>query len=198
MKDPAINLANVKVSDLRSAKKEWSRRVLQTPRVQGMRAFATASGIAPAENVVGVGVGEQIVDNKPTGLLAVKFFVRVKYAKRELSRKNMLPKQIDGLMVNVEETGLFRRLAAAKPAQAAGDLPNPKTKIRPAQPGCSVGYQDPANQIVMAGTFGALVKNGSGSYILSNNHVLADEGRLSEGAPIFQPGLLDGGNVSTD
>lgn len=50
----------------------------------------------------------------------------------------------------------------------------------------------------MAGTFGALVKDGEGKYILSNNHVLADEGQLPNGSPIYQPGLLDGGNPSTD
>ena len=50
----------------------------------------------------------------------------------------------------------------------------------------------------MAGTFGALVKDAEGTYILSNNHVLADEGRLAAGAPIFQPGLLDKGNPATD
>jgi Peptidase family S64 len=50
----------------------------------------------------------------------------------------------------------------------------------------------------MAGTFGAVVKNGADSYILSNNHVLADEDRLPPGSPIFQPGLLDGGDPKKD
>jgi hypothetical protein len=61
-----------------------------------------------------------------------------------------------------------------------------------------VGYRDPANQYVMAGTFGALAHKGADKYILSNNHVLADENRLPVGAPIFQPGLLDNGNPNTD
>jgi hypothetical protein len=50
----------------------------------------------------------------------------------------------------------------------------------------------------MAGTFGALVKDDNGTYILSNNHVLADENQLPLGSPIFQPGVLDGGNPKTD
>ena len=50
----------------------------------------------------------------------------------------------------------------------------------------------------MAGTFGALVKDAQGIYILSNNHVLADENKLSPGSPIFQPGLLDQGDPNTD
>lgn len=177
-------------TDLRSAKQEWSKRLLSAPRPEAFRSFAAASSVAPDQNVVGVGVGEQIVAGKPTGIMVVKFFVRVKYPEHELSKTTLLPKSIAGLPVDVEETGLFRRFAPA--------MPNPKTKIRPAQPGCSVGYKDPNNQIVMAGTFGAVVKNKTERYILSNNHVLADENRLPVGAPIFQPGLLDGGNATTD
>jgi hypothetical protein len=190
MNTEKFNLFATKINDLRSAKREWSERLLHTPRAALFRSFAAASSVAPDQNVVGVGIGEQIVDDKPTGIMAVKFFVRVKYPESELSKKTCLPKSIAGLPVDVEETGLFRRFAPA--------LPNPKTKIRPAQPGCSIGYQDPANQIVMAGTFGAVVKDNAGQYILSNNHVLADESRLPAGAPIFQPGLLDGGNAATD
>ena len=50
----------------------------------------------------------------------------------------------------------------------------------------------------MAGTFGAVVEAGGTRHILSNNHVLANENRLPIGTPIFQPGLLDGGDVATD
>jgi hypothetical protein len=187
-----VTLFAAKYNDLRSAKAEWSQRLLRAKPVeeaQSVRLFTAASGVAPDQNVVGVGVGEQVVDGKPTGVMAVKFFVRVKYPESELSRTTLLPKDIDGLPVDVEETGLFRRFAP---------MPNPKTKIRPAQPGCSVGYRDPANQYIMAGTFGALVQDNAGKYILSNNHVLADENRLPAGARIFQPGLLDNGNPNTD
>ena|SRR5438094_1210880 len=190
MKTSNFTLFTRKVADLHSAKKEWSARLLSVPRAQGLRALTTGTSVAPDQNVVGVGVGEQIVDDKPTGVLAVKFFVRLKYPEDELSRKTLLPKTIDGLPVDVEESGLFRSFKVT--------MPNPKTKIRPAQPGCSIGFRDPTDQFVMAGTFGALVKDSADQYILSNNHVLADESRLPAGAPIFQPGLLDGGSVNTD
>jgi hypothetical protein len=190
MNTSSITLFSRKVADLHSAKKEWSARLLTAPRAQGFRAFANGTSVAPDQNVVGVGVGEQIVDDKPTGVLAVKFFVRLKYPEHDLSKKTLLPKTIDGLPVDVEESGLFRRFKVT--------MPNPQTKIRPAQPGCSIGFRDPTDQFVMAGTFGALVKDRAARYILSNNHVLADESRLPTGAPIFQPGLLDGGNVNTD
>lgn len=42
-----------------------------------------------------------------------------------------------------------------------------------------------------AGTMGALVKNGFGQYILSNNHVLAPQNAAGVGEEMIQPGLLD-------
>jgi S1-C subfamily serine protease len=197
--------------DLRAAKGEWTTRLMPTtarrPTIAATAQIATlaSSGFtravtpAPQENVVGIGIGEKISDGRHTGIWAVKFFVRLKFPDSALTSRHRLPKAIGGMPVDVEETGLFRRLgsAAARRAVAAA-TPNPQTKIRPAPPGSSVGFADPSHKFVMAGTFGALVSDRAGTYILSNNHVLADESRLAPGAPIFQPGLLDGGNADTD
>ena len=202
-----------KMSDLRAAKKELAEKFIHSPRAEAARrvlaagavstrAFTAVVNPAPTENVVGVGVGEKLSDGRHTGIMSVKFLVRMKYPESDLDSKSVLPKEIDGLPTDVEQVGIFRRLAATGAARArrqpAGPMPNPRTKIRPAQPGCSIGFQDPNNQFVMAGTFGAVVKDNGGMYVLSNNHVLADENRLKTGAAIFQPGLLDGGNPSTD
>ncbi len=203
--------AAANLNDLRAAKNQMAAELIHKPRAQEAKreqAFRTAvyRGLslpvnpAPSENTVGVGIGEKISDGKQTGVLAVKLLVRMKFAKSDLRNNHLLPKEIDGIPTDVEEVGTFRRFAA--PATRAwvqtANMPNPRTKIRPAQPGSSVGFQDPSNQMVMAGTFGALVKDRAGLYVLSNNHVLADENRLPAGSAIFQPGLLDGGNVSTD
>jgi hypothetical protein len=104
--------------------------------------------------VVGIGVGEKIVDGKATGVYCVKFFVQTKYPEAQIGTKDLLPKHIHGLPTDVEETGLFRRFA-----NGGGAMPDPRAKRRPAQPGCSIGFADPNNQFVMAGTFGALVKD---------------------------------------
>jgi hypothetical protein len=80
---------------------------------------------------------------------------------------------------------------------AAPGVSNPRARIRPAQPGCSIGFIDPNGQFD-AGTFGALVKDSNGLYILSSSHVLADEGQLNPGALISQPGSLDDGSPATD
>ena len=177
-----------KISDLRQAKSAWSRRLLKPEGPTAFTARGTSSAPTPSENVVGVGVGEKIAGGQLTGVMAVKFFVRIKYPHAQIGKGEALPKTISGLPVDVEETGAFRAFA----------MPNPKAKTRPAQPGCSVGYRAPGDAYKMAGTFGALVKKGSDLHILSNNHVLADENRLKIGSPIYQPGILDGGSVKTD
>lgn len=199
----------VKWGDLRAAKKTFADRFIHNPSAQRRTSFAAATrGLIvainpePMQNVVGIGIGEKIADGKQTGTLAVKFLVRMKYPKTGLQAEHLLPSEIDGVTTDVEEVGLFRRLPATAAARAskraATGIPNPRTKIRPAQPGCSVGFQDPNNQFLMAGTFGAVVKDKNGTYVLSNNHVLADENRLPSGAEIFQPGLLDNGKPATD
>jgi hypothetical protein len=196
---------------LNAAKDEWSERLLiQTGRrsarplravPSGRRAPAAISP-APEHNVIGIGVGEKLVDGKHTGTLAVKFLVKLKYPETDLEARHRLPKSIEGLPVDVDEVGIFRALATASARASSRSvavvLPNPRTRFRPAQPGCSVGFRIPGDQFIMAGTFGAVVTGGTDLFILSNNHVLADENRLAPGSPIFQPGLLDGGKVSTD
>jgi S1-C subfamily serine protease len=196
---------------LNAAKEEWSARLLipaarKAARPQRAvtltRRAPVAISPAPEHNVVGIGVGEKLVNGEHTGTLAVKFLVKIKYRESDIEGRHRLPKSIEGLPVDVDEAGIFRAFtaaaarASARPVAVA--MPNPRTRIRPAQPGCSVGFRFPGDQFVMAGTFGAVVTDGTDRFILSNNHVLADENRLALGSPIFQPGLLDGGKVSTD
>ena len=73
-----------------------------------------------------------------------------------------------------------------------------QSKQRPLLIGSSVGFL--SNEFAMAGTLGCFVRSGSSAalYILSNNHVLADENRYPKGASIVQPGALDGGSSTAD
>jgi hypothetical protein len=185
-----VSAAALDLADIRAAKQEYSKRLIGRPSIPAARALTSAISPDPDLNLVGVGVGEKTVDGRRTGIMAVKLLVRAKYHESHISEKHVLPKSIDGVPVDVEEVGLFRRFAA--PAI------NPRTRIRPARPGCSIGFADPNNQFKMAGTFGALVRDAGGIYVLSNNHVLADEGQLPLNSPIFQPGLLDGGDPNAD
>jgi hypothetical protein len=185
------------LSDLKGAKEKMSAQILQAAPVLAFHATAASiPSSAPESNVVGVGIGEKISDGKNTGIMAVKFLVKVKYAPSEVDKQHQLPKTVNGLPTDVEQVGTFRKVATAAPAPIP--MPDPKKRFRPAQPGCSVGFREPNDAFIMAGTFGALAKNSQGVFVLSNNHVLADENQLPLGAPIFQPGLLDGGKVNTD
>jgi hypothetical protein len=202
------------VRDLREAKRSWSERLLLTSagravatvaqegaaRRSGAHALAVRA-IAPRRNpnVVGVGVAEKMVDGKPTGVLAVTFFVKNKYPKGAVTPGSALPKNIDGVPTDVTQAGTFSAFRRTRRAAAFdATLPNPRVRMRPALPGCSVGFRIAGDQFVMGGTFGALVKTSTKVYILSNNHVLADENRLPIGSPIFQPALLDHGRIASD
>lgn len=64
-------------------------------------------------------------------------------------------------------------------------------KQRPLLSGSSIGHFR-----VTAGTLGAFVHNAAGTiFVLSNNHVLANEDRAEIGDRILQPGKLDGGRA---
>jgi hypothetical protein len=199
-------MAARQMGDFRAIKRDWSARLFRgaSQRGHGARALASAVTPAPEWNVVGVGIGEKLVNDRPTGVRCLKFLVRAKYPESQMSDRHLLPKAVDGIPTDVEEVGLFRKFPLKtsrrrrRAVPAAEAMPNPRVRMRPAQPGCSIGFRDPGDQFVMAGTFGALVTDGDHTSLLSNNHVLADEGRLPAGAPIFQPGLLDGGNPDTD
>jgi len=57
---------------------------------------------------------------------------------------------------------------------------------------------DITRRFCCSGTLGALVTDGTTSYVLSNNHVLGLSGKASAGDDISQPGLIDNGcRVST-
>ena len=173
----------------RAAKEQLSAQYIRPARLTAAQSIRLA-GPDPATNVVGVGIGTKVTRGQNTGRRAVKILVRHKLPLDAIEPRFRLPTMINGLPTDVEEVGL---IVAFSPA-----TPNPRTRIRPARPGCSIGFKDPQNKFKMAGTFGALVRNAAGTFVLSNNHVLADENKLPLQSPIFQPGLLDGGKPATD
>ena len=153
---------------------------------------AFAASTRPEQNVVGVGIGYKITKGKVTSGRCVRLYVERKLAKGAISSQFLLPETIAGVPTDVIETGRFRALRVA--------VPITQRRLRPAKPGCSVGFQFTSAKanFVMAGTLGAIVEANGVLFILSNNHVLADENSLPAGSPIFQPGLLDQGDPAHD
>ncbi|MGH2382995.1 MAG: hypothetical protein ACRDG7_17480 [Candidatus Limnocylindria bacterium] len=85
--------------------------------------------------------------------------------------------------------------------KAAGVAPGwTQARIRPLRIGLSIGHH-----AVTAGTLGGFLRAASeepdasaATYLLSNNHVLADENRAQVGDAILQPGTYDGGGPPDD
>jgi hypothetical protein len=180
--------------DFKNAKRAMTRRFLaQAAPPDNLERFALSAAVSvhPRSNLVGVGIGPKISAGKQTATRAVRFYVERKVPPASLSEENRLPSDIDGIPTDVLETGRFRLLSTAS---------DNKLRRRPARPGSSIGFKipPPKDTFLMAGTFGAVVDRNGARFILSNNHVLAGNGAVAIGAPIFQPGLLDGGRAATD
>lgn len=120
-----------------------------------------------------------------------------------------VPETVDGIPVLVLETGPIVALQDAqdrgvvdpqkkcdnppcgKPGGGGGDGGgsfDPTAKHRPAPNGVSLGHPD-----ITAGTLGAVVQRGGSTFILSNNHVLANENLANLGDRALQPGPFDDG-----
>ena len=137
--------------------------------------------------VKGVGIGFKVVGGKKTDQLAIITTVVKKQPLSLLSPKEIIPKSLEGIPTDVQEIGNPMILP-----------PRPSTvdrtsKIRPSPCGVSVGHY-----AITAGTQGLIVKDASKTYILSNNHVLANENRAAIGDPVLQPGPYDGGKNPDD
>lgn len=178
--------------DLRAAKRECVNRFLRTPTTNSIQAAASSrrDGYV-AHNVVGVGIGDKVVDHEFTGTSCVKLYVRKKYQATEATRAQRLPMFVGGIPTDVEEVGEIRALQLIPSWPRHG-------RLRPAPCGISVAHYD-----VSAGTIGAIVRkrgriDDGCRYILSNNHVLANCNNARIGDAILQPGPTDGGQIGAD
>ncbi len=132
-------------------------------------------------NVVGVGIGEKVINGVPTGQLAVKVLVKEKKPESRVASEALVPQSLGGVTTDVEETGEIRATMFT-------------ARRRPAPCGVSVG-----NCLsVSAGTLGCLVTRNNQLFILSNNHVLALVNTSPLNAAIAQPGRIDGGVCPQD
>lgn len=133
------------------------------------------------ENVVATGIGYKVKSGQRTGALSIICSVVEKLPESRLAGRAVIPREIGGIPTDVVETGVLRAL------QARTD------RWRPAPGGVSIGHRD-----ITAGTLGCLVRDGEGTYILSNNHVLANSNAGVPGDAILQPGPYDGGTPAND
>lgn len=129
------------------------------------------------QNVVACGVGYKSSQGDLTSEPSVVVSVIQKLPIAQLSAADLVPKELDGVVTDVVETGVFRAFQG------------PRGRWRPVVPaGVSIGHDR-----ITAGTFGCLVRRGADFFILSNNHVLANSNQAHVGDTILQPGPSDGG-----
>jgi hypothetical protein len=135
--------------------------------------------------IQGLGIGEKITAGKAGKELALRVYVEKKLPKAAV--KNLAPRT-----VNVPEVG---EVPTDVLEIGRVELESFTRRARPAMPGVGVGHPD-----VTVGTFGCLVRRRgqSGLFILSNSHVLADEGVARINDDILQPGSFDRGRVPGD
>lgn len=132
-------------------------------------------------NVVATGIGYKMVRGRRDVALCVVCSVTRKASAAELSPPDLIPASVDGVPTDVVETGPIRALQARS------------GRHRPAPGGVSIGHRD-----ITAGTLGCLVRKNNRTYILSNNHVLANSNDARPGDPILQPGPFDRGTLPDD
>jgi hypothetical protein len=137
-------------------------------------------------NIVGVGVGKKVSDEKETDELCVCFYVEKKLPPSKVTGRHFVPPVIaagDGRSVYTDVKKLGRVSLEAKAL----------IKRRPIESGFSVGHVK-----ITAGTLGAIVKKGAKRYLLSNSHILANSGKGRPGDKIVYPGPDDGGEAPAD
>jgi len=168
--------------------------VQEIKRAQAQAIVQILGPDAEFPNVVGMAAGiKRKTGYSPTGEPALLILVEEKIALSELISKHIIPTELFGMQTDVIPVGKIY----AQPLT---------TRVRPAQPGYSIGHKS-----VTAGTIGAMVYDRLDNdtlgghpgipenyYILSNNHILAASNAAAIGDPILQPGPFDGGTDPND
>lgn len=131
--------------------------------------------------VVATGIGYKVTAGKTTSALAIICSVQCKRPIRNLKKADVIQPVIQGVPTDVRETGYINAFQS------------PTDRFRPCPAGVSIGHID-----ITAGTFGCLVTKNRELFILSNNHVLANNNEAAIGDPILQPGLYDGARDPQD
>src|SRR5256885_6294331 len=86
-------------------------------------------------NVVGVAVGSKIIHGQDTNERCIVAFVERKRPEDELRHHDVVPKEIDGVLTDVVETGRFTSIPLVQSMDE-----NRTHRVRPASGGLSIGH----------------------------------------------------------
>jgi len=116
--------------------------------------------------------------------LCLRVYVTRKVAISSLKAEDVIPREVGGIPVDVVEIGEISALPKREIKKAS--LPPKVKKQRPLLAGVSIGHYK-----ITAGTLGWYVESNGNVYMLSNNHVFANENKANIGDPIVQQGMYD-------
>ncbi len=138
--------------------------------------------------VVAVDLGYKWVGGQMTPELSIRVHVAHKKHPYQLKKEEMFPEKLGGIKVDVIEAKYIPQAYYSSKIESAAMGREKRYDVVPL--GVSIG-----SRYSTAGTLGAKVidiKSGD-EMILSNWHVLAGRPGVNPGAPILQPGWIDGG-----
>lgn len=156
--------------------------VAQALRLEAVEVHEKARSWTSDENIQGLGIAQRITQGQKLDELALKVYVEHKLPKSKV--ENLVPSKVElpgtsqSVETDVEEIGKV-------------ELEVNTARHRPAMPGCGLAHFD-----VSVGTFGCLVRKRDDPdtlYVLSNSHVLANQGICQAGDFVLQAGKSDGG-----
>jgi len=142
------------------------------------------------KNVNGTWLGFKKVAGKPTGELSIVCSVKDKIPLDSLKRKDRIPKERNGIPTDVVRGGEIKSFQLP---QLQVDAFENVDKMRPAQPGCSLGHF-----AITAGTFGFVAHMDDMTVMVTNNHVGANSNDAAIGDAWLQPGPHDGGKMPNE
>jgi len=152
--------------------------------------FRAAQKWLAGRNIVGFGIANRITSGVMARELAFKVYVRRKLPKSAVSRKDMVPEELQvpgvpgAITFDVEAVGVQR-------------LELHGQKHRPLSPGFSIGA---ARDVGTLGCFVTLSSDASKKrrFLLSNAHVIAGSGFAKKGSSVFQPAVEEDGGRRQD
>ncbi|NFU58586.1 hypothetical protein FDF93_12030, partial [Clostridium botulinum] len=122
-------------------------------------------------NVLGVGCGYKVKNGFYTNKLCLQVFTKRKLLSNQLNLQELVPNLYKGILTDVVQSGVFTQHSFTN-------------KIRPVIGGYGIGNSHIQNK---TGTLGCLVTDGEYNYILSCNHILANNNLAPLGTKIIQP-----------
>ncbi len=99
----AVKATEADIGALADAYEQLSARLMPEATIAVAEA-AMEHPEAPG-NIVGFGIGEKITKGEPTGRAALKVLVRAKVDPNRLTEATTVPKEVDGIPTDIDETG---------------------------------------------------------------------------------------------